>query len=214
MLCRVKTLLGTRRIGALTLSSLVVALAPVAAPVTATASTGEMHTCTTPEIQNGKVMRQITLTHKEFKLTHAHLRRIPRGVKFSRSVTMSTINVLSASMKASATIKAEENAWFEKASVEASVEVAGSGSHTTKTTVSEKFTIPKSAHDREFAFFDGNEDFAFRLHKRTCHRDGQKDFHGHLSSFSNVDESGAVLCPHSRYKKTSQKYAIALHSGC
>jgi hypothetical protein len=206
-----------RRLGALIASVLVLTLAPVAVPVTvpvATAATGAMHTCTTSEIQNGKVMRRIALAGKEFKLTHAHLRRIPRGVKFSRKVTMTTITVLSASIKASTSIKAEENAWFEKASVEASVEVAGSGSHTTKTSVSEKFTVPRARHDREFAFFDGNEYFGFRLHKRTCHPDGQKDYHGHLHSFSSVDESGAVLCPHSRYKAGTQRYQIALHSGC
>jgi hypothetical protein len=80
--------------------------------------------------------------------------------------------------------------------------------------VTEKFTVPASRHDREFAFFEGNEDFAFRLHKRTCHLDGQKDYRGRLHSFSRVDESGAVLCPHSRYKSGSEKYQIALHSGC
>jgi len=215
MLCGVNTLLGTRRLCALTLSALVVALAPVvAAPGAATASTGEMHQCTTPEIRNGKTMRRITLRHQEFRLTHAELRRIPRGVRFSRKVTMTKVTVLSASIRAAATIKAEENAWFEKASVEASVSVAGSGRHTSKTSVTEKFMIPESRHDREFAFFEGRKDFAFQLHKRTCHLDGQKDFFGKLQSFSNVPESGAVLCPRSRYKQGSEKFQIALQSGC
>jgi hypothetical protein len=211
---RVNLALGTRRSCALIVSSLVVALSPACVPVSAHASTGQMHTCTSDEISNGKVMRQITLANKQFGLTHAHLRRIPRGVKFKRTVTMETTNVLSASIKASTTIKAEENAWFEKASVEASVEVGGAGSHTTKTTVSEQFTVPKARHDRMFAFFDGNEYYSFRMHRRKCSRAGQQDSYGKLKSFSKVDESGAVLCPHSRYKSGSQKYQIALHSGC
>jgi len=86
--------------------------------------------------------------------------------------------------------------------------------HTSKTSVTEKFTIPESRHDREFAFFEGRKDFAFQLHKRTCHLNGQKDFFGKLKSFSNVPESGAVLCPRSRYKQGSEKFQIALQSGC
>lgn len=157
-------------------------------------------------------MRRIVLTYQQFGLTHAHLRRIPRGVTFKRTVTLETTNVLSASISASTTVKAEENAWFEKASVEATVRVGGAGSHTKKSSVSEQFTIAATKHDREFAFFDGNQSFAFKLHRRQCSRSGQKDSYGRLKSFSASTRAGAVLCPHSRYKRGSQKYQIALHS--
>jgi hypothetical protein len=173
-----------------------------------------MHTCTTPEIVNGKVMRRITLEHKKFALTHARLRLVPGGVGFSRSVTMKQIDVLEASIKASASIKSEAGAWFAKASVEASVEVAGRYQHTKETDVTEKYTITKAKRDRTFAFFEGNEFFTFKAHRRTCSRAGQHDSFGTLKSFGLVDVSGAVRCPHARYKAGSLRYQIALHSGC
>lgn len=208
--------LGTRRSHAIALSSLLLALSPLALPAApaAQAATGAMHHCTTDEINNGKVMRQIRLKHKRFGLTHARIKLIPAGVSFSQKVTLKKIDMLEASLKASASIKSEAGAWFAKASVEASVEVAGRYQHTSETSITETYTIPKASHDRSFAFFDGHESFTFGAHRRTCSRAGERDSYGTLKSFGLVDVSGAVRCPHSRYRSGTLKYTIALHSGC
>jgi hypothetical protein len=180
----------------------------------AAATTGEMHLCTHPEINNGKVMRAVTLKHSAFKMTHAVRKRIPAGVRFSRAVTLETTTVIGASLSASATVKADAGAFFAKASVEASVSLAGNFEKTTKETTSEKFTVPKANKQRVFVFYSGNDTFRLRAHKRTCGRDGQNDYFGTLRSWNVIEETGAVQCPHTRYKKGSISHQVTLNAGC
>lgn len=211
------TTLPVRR---LTGSTLVVLVSALLGPLSlggtpaAVATTGEMHTCTTPEIQNGKVMRAITLKHDAFAMTHAERKRIPARTEFSRSVTMETTKVIEASIKATATVKADAGAFFAKASVEAGLEVAGRYETTKKTSVSETFTIKPSKKRRVYVFYSGVDTFAFRAHKRVCNMGGQKDYFGKLSSFNEIRETGAVRCPHTRYKKGSIPYQVTLGAGC
>ncbi|CAN5528012.1 hypothetical protein BH11ACT8_BH11ACT8_17270 [soil metagenome] len=200
--------------------SLVVAIAAVAiagltvvgAP--AQASTGAIKPCTAHDMSQGHTYRKVTLTDRSFKMTHAFRKRIPRGVNFTRTVTMESQTVITASMKLTASVKADAGAFFAKASVEAGVEVAGSGSKTSKDTVSEVFDIPKSSMDRLFVFYAGNDTFQFRVQKRYCQQGNVIDTKGTLGSFRNIEESGAVLCPHSRYRAGSDKYRIARDAGC
>lgn len=180
----------------------------------AAATTGEMHTCTTPEIRNGKVMRTITLKHQAFAMTHAERKRIPKGTTFQQAVTMSKQRVVEASIKATATVKADAGAFFAKASVEAGIEVAGRFAQTTSTSVTETFTIHPSKKRRLYVFYSGVDTFAFRVHKRVCNMGGQKDYQGKLSSFNEIRETGAVRCPHTRYKKGSIPYQVTLGAGC
>jgi len=180
----------------------------------ATADTGEMRACTTEERRDGYVMRSVALTHKAFQMTHAERKRIPAGVGWSRSVTMSTTKVIAASIGGSATVKADAGAFFAKASVEATVSVATNGSKTSADSTTETFTVPKASFDRVFVFYTGNDVFAFRAHKRKCNLGGQDDYWGNLTSWNVIDESGAVRCPHSRYRKGSIPYQVTLGAGC
>jgi hypothetical protein len=160
-----------------------------------------------------KVFRRITLTHKAFAMTHAERRRIPAGVDFSRSVTMAKQTVITASIKATATVKADAGAFFAKASVEAGLEVAAGGSRTTSDSITETFTIPRASRPRLYVFYTGVDTFAFQVHKRICSM-GQHDYYGRLHSFNEIKESGAVLCPHSRYRVGSTPYQITTRAGC
>jgi len=180
----------------------------------AQATTGEMHMCTHPEISNGKVMRAVTLKHREFEMTHAERKRIPRGVAFRHSVTMGKVTVLKATFSATATVKADAGAFFAKASAEASATVGGEGSRTTSESVTDEFDVPKANHQRLFVFYSGNDYFRMRTHKRLCNRQGQQDYYGTLKTFNKVPESGAVLCPHSRYKQGSINYQVTTRAGC
>jgi hypothetical protein len=186
-----------------------------ALPTAAQADTGKMRLCRMSDWDNGgsKVFRRIALKHTAFTMTHAERRRIPKGVGFSRQVTMAKQSVVTASIKATATVKADAGAFFAKASVEAGLEVAGSGSKTTSSSVTETFTVPKAKRDRLFVFYTGVDTFRFRVHKRVCSQ-GQHDYYGRLTSFNEIKESGAVLCPHSRYRKGSISYQVALKAGC
>lgn len=187
----------------------------VATPVApAQATTGQMHMCTHDEINNGKVMRSITLKHRAFEMTHAERRRIPKGVAFEHSVTMAKVTVLKASFSATATVKADAGAFFAKASVEASATVGGEGSRTKSTSVTDTFSVPKAKRQRVFVFYSGNDYFRMRAHKRMCNRQGQQDYYGKLGTFNKVPESGAVLCPHSRYKAGSINYQVTTKAGC
>jgi len=202
----------TARLAALTMVSvgcLFVAPAPGAQ-----ATTGEMHLCTHDEINNGKIMRTVSLQHREFDVTHADRKRIPRGVNFRHSVTMTKVTVLHASISGTATVKADAGAFFAKASAEASVTVAGGGSHTSTESVTDEFDVPKAKRERVFAFYTGNDYFRMRVHKRQCGRDGQHDSYGTLKTFNKVVESGAVLCPHTRYRQGSIDYQVTMAAGC
>ena len=159
-------------------------------------------------------MRAITLKHQAFKMTHAERKRIPAGVAWSRSVTMSTTTVIAASLEGSSTVKADAGAFFAKASVEATVKVAANGSRTSADSTTETFTVPKSTVDRVFVFYTGNDVFTFRAHKRLCNRQGQDDYYGDPNSWNVIDESGAVRCPHTRYRVGSIPYQVTLNAGC
>jgi hypothetical protein len=204
----------------LALAVLVALLCPLVGPLSvgpvapAGATTGEMHVCTTDEIRNGKVMRAITLKRKAFSMTHAERKRIPRRTTFSQSVTMAKQRVVEASIKATATVKADAGVFFAKASVEAGIEVAGRYQETTSTSVTETFTIHPSKKRRLFVFYSGVDTFGFRVHKRVCNMGGQKDYFGRLGSFNEIRETGAVRCPHTRYKKGSIPYQVTLGAGC
>lgn len=209
-----------RPVRRLLLVVLVALVTPLAGPLAvgsvapAGATTGEMHRCTTGEIRDGKVMRAITLKRKAFSMTHAERKRVPKGTTFSQSVTMSKQRVIEASIKATATVKADAGAFFAKASVEAGIEVAGRYQSTTSTSVTETFTIHPSKKRRVFVFYSGVDTFAFKVHKRVCNLGGQKDYYGKLGSFNEIRETGAVRCPHSRYKKGSIPYQVTLGAGC
>ena len=187
-------------------------LAPIAPAAQAT--TGEMHMCTHDEINNGKVMRAITLKHRNFEMTHAERKRIPKGVDFDHSVTMTKMTVLKATISATATVKADAGAFFAKASVEASATVGGEGSHTTTESVTDTFHVPRAKRQRVFVFYAGNDYFAMRAHKRMCNRQGQQDYYGTLKTFNKVVETGAVLCPHTRYQQGTIPYQVTLGAGC
>lgn len=204
-----------RLLGAVLLALVCALLAPVAlrgAP--AAAGTGEMHTCTTPEIQNGKVMRRVTLKRKAFQMTHAERKRIPPRTEFSRAVTMATTKIVEASIKAHATVKADAGAFFAKASAEAGIEVAGRYQKTTSESITETFTIKPAKKKRLFVFYSGVDTFAFKAHKRKCSKAGQQDYFGKLSSFNEIVETGAVQCPSSRHKKGSIPYQVTTAAGC
>jgi hypothetical protein len=174
-----------------------------------------MRLCRMSDWDNGgsKTFRRITLKHSSFQMTHAERRRIPRRVGFSRQVTMAKQTVVSASIEASASVKADAGAFFAKASVEAGLKVAAGGSSTKSTSITETFTVPKARRDRLFVFYTGVDTFRFRVHKRVC-SNGQHDSFGTLKSFNSIKESGAVLCPHSRYRKGSIRYQVTLKAGC
>lgn len=207
----------TRPSGAATtlLALLLAAASVVALPPSADATTGKMRLCRQSDWDDGgsRTFRQITLKHKAFVMTHAERRRIPAGVGFSRQVTMTKQTVVSASIKATTTVKADAGAFFAKASAEAGLEVAGSGSKTTTSSVTETFTVPEADQDRLFVFYTGVDTFAFRLHRRVCSM-GQHDNYGRLTSFNPIRESGAVRCPHSRYKPGSIPFQVATKAGC
>ncbi|WP_148613584.1 hypothetical protein [Nocardioides rubriscoriae] len=173
-----------------------------------------MHTCTSDEINNGKTMRSIDLLHQPFKMTHATRRRIPADVVFSHAVSMTKQNVVEASIKATAKVKAEAGAFFAKAEVEAGIELAGRYQHTSTTSVTDTFTLPASSKERVFVFYDGVDLFQMRAHLRTCDRSGQNDYYGNLTTFNPIDESGAVQCPHTRYRKGTISYQVSLGAGC
>jgi hypothetical protein len=205
----------SRGVGARMAALVLVAGAALVAPTTpAQATTGEMHMCTHDEINNGKVMRSITLEHRNFEMTHAERKRIPRGVSFDHSVTMAKVTVLKASFSATATVKADAGAFFAKASVEASATVGGEGSRTTSQSVTDTFHVPKAKRQRVYVFYAGNDYFRMRAHKRMCNRQGQQDYYGRLKTFNKVVETGAVLCPHSRYRQGSINYQVTLGAGC
>ena len=187
----------------------------VATATTAQASTGHMRMCRSGDWDDGgaKVFRTITLTHKAFAMTHAERRRIPAGVDFSRAVTMAKQTVISASIKATASVKADAGAFFAKASVEAGLEVAAGGSKTSSDSVTETFSVPRASRSRLFVFYTGVDTFAFQVHKRVCSM-GQHDYYGRLTSFNEIKESGAVLCPHRRYKVGSIPYQVTTKAGC
>ncbi|WP_193611189.1 hypothetical protein [Nocardioides lijunqiniae] len=187
----------------------------VATTAPAQAATGAMRPCRISDWDGGKskTFRQITLKKSRFGMTHAVRRRIPAGVGFTRKVELTKIDVLSASLEASATVKADAGAFFAKASVEAGVKVGAAGSKTTSKSVTETFDVASAKRDRLFVFYAGYQTFGFRAHKRICNH-GQHDSYGQLRSFDVIDESGAVLCPASRYKKGSVKYQIARKGGC
>ncbi len=73
---------------------------------------GEMHDCTHDEINSGKKMTAVEFLHDSFVMTHATRRRIPKDVDFSHSVTMESQNVVEASIKATASVKADAGAFF------------------------------------------------------------------------------------------------------
>jgi len=196
---------------ALTLSATLVAV--TTAP--STAATGKMRLCRMSDWDNGgsKTFRQITLKHSAFQMTHAERRRIPANVGFSREVTMTKQTVVHASIEATAQVKADAGAFFAKASVEAGLKVAGGGSSTTGSSITETFTVSEAKRDRLFVFYTGVDTFRFKVHKRVCAH-GQHDYFGTLRSYNNIKESGAVLCPHTRYKKGSIKYQVTFKAGC
>lgn len=183
-------------------------------PPAAHATTGEMHMCTHDEISNGKVMRAITLRHDTFRMTHAERRRIPAHVHFRREVTLAQVRQLKASFSATVSVKADAGAFFAKASAEASATVGGEGSSTTTSSVTESYDVAPANRSRLFVFYSGNDFFQMRTHRRTCNRSGQDDYYGKLGTFNKISESGAVQCPHTRYKKGSIPYQIALGAGC
>lgn len=173
-----------------------------------------MRHCTTPEINNGKVMREVQLRDRDFKVTHSVRRRIARGTEFSRTVTMGSTNQVTASISGTTTVKADAGAFFAKASAEASVTLAGNRQKTTTDSLEEKFTIHATKRDRLFVFYEGVATYRFRAHKRVCNRGGEKDYYGRLSSWDKTYESGNVLCPHSRYSAGTTRYKIAVAGGC
>lgn len=181
----------------------------------AQAATGKMRLCRMSDWDDGKskTFRQIKLKHTAFEMTHAERRRIPRGVGFSRQVTMTKQTVVTASIEASATVKADAGAFFAKASVEAGLRVAAEKADTGTRSITETFTVPKAKRDRLFVFYTGVDTFRFRVHKRVCAH-GQHDYYGTLGSFNSIKESGAVLCPHTRYRKGSIRYQVTLKAGC
>jgi hypothetical protein len=200
---------------ALSASSLTAAQPSTAASATAVSrSTGEMHTCTSDEINRSKAMRSVDLRHQPFVMTHATRRRIPAHTGFSHSVAMTKQTVVEASIKATAKVKAEAGAFFAKAEAEAGVEVAGRYQHTTTTTVTDTFTVASSPKPRLFVFYDGVDTFQMRVHLRLCNRAGQQDYYGDLTTFNPIDETGAVQCPHGRYRKGSIPYQVTLGAGC
>lgn len=205
-----------KRLLVVALSLLVlVPTALVSTSTNAQAWTGHMRLCRMSDWDDGgsKVFRRIGLKHKAFTMTHAERRRIPARVDFSRSVTMIKQTVVEASIKATATVKADAGAFFAKASVEAGLEVAARGAKTTTESITETFTIPRARKARVYVFYTGVDTFAFRVHKRICSM-GQHDYYGTLRSFNRIKESGAVLCPHSRYRKGSIPYQVTVKAGC
>ena len=176
---------------------------------------GRMPHCDYGTGDDGKVMREVQLRDRNFKVTHSERARIARGTEFSQTVTMSVIDQVGASISGTTTVKADAGAFFAKASAEASVTLAGNKQKTTTETREERFTIPATRKDRLFVFYEGVAVYKFRLHKRVCTRGpGEEDSYGKLSSWEKTYESGNVLCPHSRYRVNSPKYQIALAGGC
>ena len=186
----------------------------VSTPAAVSASTGEMHQCRSDEINNGKVMRKITLTNRSFKMTHATRKRVPARTEFSREVALTKRDVVEASIKATASVKADAGAFFAKASVEAGLEVAGRGEKTQESTVRDTFVIRPARRQRVYVFYSGVDTFGFKVHRRKCDRAGQHDSFGKLNSFNSIDETGAVLCPHTRYRKGSISRQVTLRAGC
>lgn len=195
--------------------ALLVPTALVSTSTSAQAATGYMRLCRMSDWDDGgsRVFRRISLKKQAFAMTHAERRRIPGGVAFSRQVTMSKQTVVEASIKASSTVSADAGAFFAKASVEASIEVAARGSKTSSESITETFTVPQAPRARVFVFYTGVDTFAFRVHKRICSM-GQHDYYGTLRSFNKIKESGAVLCPHTRYRRGSIPYQVTMNAGC
>jgi hypothetical protein len=195
-----------------TLAATLLVVTSPAAP--ASAGTGVMRACRLADDDaGGRVYRRIQIKRKAFAITHAQRARVPRGANFTRSVTMTKQTVLEASMSGTVTASADAGAFFAKASVEASVTVAGRGEKTSSRSVTEEFNIPKTNRDRVFVFYSGVDTFAFRTHKRVCNR-GTHDSYGRLSSFNPVVETGAVQCPSSRYRRGSIPWQVARGAGC
>lgn len=202
-------------IAALTTSLLVPgAVAPAGSAPASADTQARMRHCTTREIANGKVMREVQLRDRNFTVTHSVRKRIARGTEFSRTVTMGSTDQVTASISGTTSVKADAGAFFAKASAEASVTLAGNKQKTTTESLEERFTIPPKAKDRLFVFYEGVAVYAFRAHKRVCSRAGERDFYGKLKSWEKTYESGNVLCPRSRYAKNSPKWQIALAGGC
>ena len=191
------------------------AVPAVAVPTTpAAAATAAMPHCTSSEIDQGAVKRAVQLRDRNFSVTHSVRKRVARGTEFSRTITLSSTDRVTASISGTTTVKADAGAFFAKASAEASVTLAGDKEKTTTSTLEERFTIPAKPRDRLFVFYDGVAVYKFRVHKRVCNRGGEQDYFGRLRSWEKTYESGNVLCPHTRYRTNSPKYQIALAGGC
>ena len=185
-----------------------------AAPGRAGAAAARMPHCTSQQIDQGAVMREVQLRDRDFRVTHSVRKRVARGTEFSRTLTMGSTDQVTASISGTTTVKADAGAFFAKASAEASVTLAGNKQKTTTESLEERFTIPAKPKDRLFVFYEGVATYAFKAHKRVCNRGGEQDYFGRLKSFEKTYESGNVLCPHGRYRKGSPKYQIALAGGC
>lgn len=205
---------GRRRAAALLLALVTSTTTLVGVSSAPTATAAPLPPCRAQDMPNGKVYRAVQLRDRTFEVTHAARKRVAAGTTYSNSTTMTKVKQLTASLKIAQKTSAEADIFVGKASAELGFELATVGSATSTKSVTETFAIGESARDRLFVFYSGRADFAFRTARRVCQQGQVTDTYGSLRSHSKVDESGFVLCPHTRYRAGTVKRQVALAGGC
>lgn len=177
------------------------------------ASADEIARCTG---QDRVVERSVKLVSKKFTMTHGDQLDLGPGAAYTRKVTVEKTTVLSAS--ASGTVETSGGADWKIAKLDAKVtySLAASGSHTTKTTLTEEFRIPERDRTRLFLFYRGNMAVKGRWYQLTCSRVPGKgtEYWGSVRSYAPMARHGAIVCNHRLYKKGSIRYQVTLQAGC
>ena len=94
------------------------------------------------------------------------------------------------------------------------LEVAGRDEETTSTSVTETFTIHPSKKRRLFVFYSGVDTFALPgATSGSATSAARRTTTASSSSFNEIRETGAVRCPHTRYKEGSIPYQVTLSAG-
>jgi hypothetical protein len=166
--------------------------------------------------QDGVVSRSVALASNTFKMTHADVLDLGKGVGYHRSNTLEKVTVLTAAAGGSVEVTGGASWKIVKLDSKVTVSLSASGSHTRRESITEDFDVAKAGRNRKILFYQGNQYVSGRWHQLTCSRApgvGTR-YEGPVHSFTPVNRHGAIECNHRLYDVGSVRYQVTRQAGC
>ena len=182
-------------------------------PLVAAAPASAYSQCTG---QDGVVSRSVRLTSNTFRMTHADLLDLGRGIGYHRTRTLERVDVLSASATGSTSVTGGASWKIAKLDATVSMSLAASGSRSRTTSFTEGFNIDKTTRNRMILFYNGYRYAKGAWHQLTCSRVPGRGttYDGTVKSFQPVAIHGAIECNRRLYKAGSIHYQVSVQAGC